>query len=124
MTTKKRAWTILLMVVLILALVAGTIGCEAEKPRKLIIAWDLTPSYLMDIGIAKTLLEEIGYEVEFVGIDNAPYCEFARPPLTSVSQRFRERGSRAVEMLIAMTNGTETRSVLLQPVLHVRASSG
>jgi LacI family transcriptional regulator len=62
-------------------------------------------------------------DVRVAGIDNAPYCEFARVPLTSVSQRFDERGARAVEMLLRLVEGQEVASVELEPILHVRASS-
>lgn len=70
---KGRVWAVLLMVVLSVALVASMTACQAEKPKKLKISWDMSTSYLMDHNIAKILLEdELGYEVEFVGLDNAP----------------------------------------------------
>lgn len=62
-------------------------------------------------------------DVRVAGIDNAPYCEFARVPLTSVSQRFDERGARAVQMLLRLVEGQDVESMVLEPILHVRASS-
>lgn len=62
-------------------------------------------------------------DLRVIGIDNAPYCEFARVPLSSVSQEFHQRGFQAVEMLMAMIGGGEAESVRIAPVLHARQSS-
>lgn len=62
-------------------------------------------------------------DVRVVGIDNAPYCEFARVPLSSVSQNYQERGRMAVEMLQEAAQGGDVKSVLVEPELYVREST-
>jgi LacI family transcriptional regulator len=62
-------------------------------------------------------------DVRVIGIDNAPYCDFARVPVSSVSQEFGPRGFKAVEMLMALTNGQPADSLCVAPVLHPRLSS-
>ena len=67
----KRVWVSFLIFVLALATVVNITACETNT-TKLKAAWDLTNCTLMDVNLSKILLEEIGYEVEAVGIDNAP----------------------------------------------------
>jgi LacI family transcriptional regulator len=63
-------------------------------------------------------------DIRIVGVDNAPYCEFCRVPLTSVSQSGRERGRVAMELLLESIEEKPARAVLVQPELVVRASTG
>ena len=67
----KRAWTVFLIAILALVTGASITACET-KTTELSACWDLGTANLMDINLAKILLEEIGYELETVGIDNAP----------------------------------------------------
>jgi len=62
-------------------------------------------------------------DVRVIGIDNAPHCEFARVPLSSVSQRFGERGREAVRMLLKQIEGRHVPSLELTPILCPRRSS-
>ena len=60
-------------------------------------------------------------DVLVVGVDNAPYCEFVRTPITSVSQRLLERGENAVELLVKLINGGQAASVDYEPLVVARA---
>jgi LacI family transcriptional regulator len=62
-------------------------------------------------------------EVKLIGVDNAPFCQFAIVPLSSVSQEFRERGRTAVKFLARKLAGEEIKSVQVPPVVWVRESS-
>jgi DNA-binding LacI/PurR family transcriptional regulator len=44
-----------------------------------------------------------------VGFDNMPESALTTPPLTTVNQPMQEMGSRAVDLLIHLMNGTEQR---------------
>lgn len=62
-------------------------------------------------------------DVRVIGIDNAPFCELVRIPLSSVSQEYQARGLRAVELLMALVNGEPVASATIAPVVHPRESS-
>jgi DNA-binding LacI/PurR family transcriptional regulator len=61
--------------------------------------------------------------VKVIGIDNAPFAELCIVPLSSVSQRFLDRGRLAVESLESLIQGTTPSHQGVQPRLHIRASS-
>lgn len=62
-------------------------------------------------------------DVVVIGVDNAPYCEFVRIPITSVSQRLMERGEKAVDILMKLINGKKTESVNFAPLVIPRLST-
>ena len=62
-------------------------------------------------------------DVLVIGVDNAPYCEFVRTPISSVSQRLLERGEKAVELLMTLVNGKHAASVNFKPLVIPRAST-
>lgn len=62
-------------------------------------------------------------DVRVIGIDNAPYCAFARVPLSSVSQNSRRRGQRAAELLLRAIDGYKVRSTCVPPEVVARAST-
>lgn len=62
-------------------------------------------------------------DVKVIGIDNAPFAEFAIVPLSSIGQRFVDRGRLAVETLNRMVAGEKCRSVSLEPDLRIREST-
>lgn len=74
-------------------------------------------NYLIEIG------RKVPRDVKVIGVDNAPFCQFAIVPLSSVSQQFAQRGTRAVELMTRKLSGEEVPSVQVDPVLCVRASS-
>jgi DNA-binding LacI/PurR family transcriptional regulator len=68
---------------------------------------------------------DIGRELAVVGFDDAPFCEYLRPPLTSVRQPIAQVAERMVEMLIRLVRGEQPHpaQVLLKPQLIVRDST-
>jgi LacI family transcriptional regulator len=62
-------------------------------------------------------------DVRLIGIDNAPYCEFARVPLSSVSQDFLARGAASMRLVLDLVEGRDVRSTHVQPILFPRDSS-
>lgn len=62
-------------------------------------------------------------DVKIIGVDNAPFCQFAIVPLSSVSQEFVPRGRRAVQLLMDRLSGKAVTSVCVDPVVYARQSS-
>lgn len=62
-------------------------------------------------------------DVRVTGIDNAPFCEFTRTTLTSVSQEFRPRAELAMRLLLRCIDGKPGKSLCVDPVLHARQST-
>lgn len=62
-------------------------------------------------------------DVRVIGIDNAPFCELTRVPLTSVSQDFRGRGETATRLLMHAIKGEPIQSTSVQPAVVARAST-
>ncbi|MCE9612866.1 MAG: LacI family transcriptional regulator [Lentisphaerae bacterium] len=62
-------------------------------------------------------------DVLVIGIDDAPYCAFARVPLSSVSQNYRRQGQEAIRLVLAVIAGQRVRSTKVEPLLVVRDSS-
>lgn len=77
---------------------------------------------------AMNVLCDAGWDIpgrlRIVGVDNAPYAEFSRVPLTSVSQSGQERGRVAVQILLAAIDKQPVKSARIAPELIVRASTG
>lgn len=65
----------------------------------------------------------IPQDVRIAGIDNSPFCKYTFTPLTSVSQRFRDRGELALNALVDLVDGKRVRSVRIEPRLVVRESA-
>lgn len=67
----------------------------------------------------------VGADVSVVGFDDIVMAEWVDPPLTTVHQPRIEMGRIAVDLLLAVLNGTETVDhVVVQPTLVVRGSTG
>lgn len=62
-------------------------------------------------------------DVKVTGIDNSPFCETCSVPLTSIDQKFAQRGRLAVDMLEKLMEGEKVESLKLAPELVVRKSS-
>ena len=78
------------------------------------------------MGVMNVLLESgvhIPADVRIIGMDNAPYCNFAPVPLSSVSQSGAKRGRIAFEMLMSLIDGKPVESVTIPPRLFVREST-
>jgi len=65
----------------------------------------------------------IPQDVKIIGIDNAPFDDLCYVPLSSVSQRFVERGRLAVEIMNRILDGEKPGSINLAPTIHPRAST-
>jgi LacI family transcriptional regulator len=75
-------------------------------------------------------LQELGYNVpgdfSIVGFDNLFYSDYMVPSLTTVGQDIREKGSCAVDLLLAQINGEtdmNARKVVLPVDLKLRQST-
>jgi len=72
---------------------------------------------LLDAGI------RVPDDVQVIGIDDAPFCQMARVPLSSVSLEFSKRGELAVRCLMSGIEGGEMRDSVVPPRLVVREST-
>lgn len=62
-------------------------------------------------------------DVRVVGIDNAPFTNYTVVPLTSVSQRIRDRGRIALGTLLGLIDGEPRESIVLEPEIRIRGST-
>lgn len=67
--------------------------------------------------------KKVPQDVKLIGVDNAPYCDFAIVALSSTSQEFRSRGRLAVDLLTRKLAGESVDSTRTVPVVVARASS-
>lgn len=63
-------------------------------------------------------------DVAVVGFDGTSMACYANPPLTTVVQDTSKAGELLVQSLLQLVREQPAQSVMLQPVLEVRASSG
>ena len=68
----------------------------------------------------------VGRDLSIIGFDDTPSAALLTPSLTSISQPLEEAARLLVEMLVARLAGRrlKQRSVLLEPALVVRDSTG
>lgn len=64
-----------------------------------------------------------GVDVAVVGYNDTELAAQLSPALTSISTTVEQQGQLAVELLLKLIDGVPVESRLLDPVLHVRASS-
>lgn len=84
-------------------------------------------SDLIAIGAIHALKEaglRVPDNVAVVGFDGTPMARFADPPLTTVVQDTSRAGELLVDTLLKQVRDQPARSVMLEPTLDVRASSG
>ncbi|TAL80758.1 MAG: LacI family DNA-binding transcriptional regulator [Candidimonas sp.] len=84
---------------------------------------------LMAIGALRAAHEsamQVPGALSIVGFDDIELSGFTSPPLTTVAQPKQRMGALAVDMLLERIEGRrlDTRKMVLQPELHVRASTG
>ncbi|MEO6972888.1 MAG: LacI family DNA-binding transcriptional regulator [Rhodoferax sp.] len=84
---------------------------------------------LMAIGALRAAHEsamQVPGALSIVGFDDIELSGFTSPPLTTVAQPKQRMGALAVDMLLERIEGrrSDTRKVVLQPELRVRASTG
>lgn len=94
---------------------------------------DLTAVFVssdeMAFGVLHALAEQgrrVPEDVSVVGMDDIALARYATPPLTTVRQPFQEVGRAAVHRVVELIESpdAERETVVLQPELVVRASSG
>jgi LacI family transcriptional regulator len=66
---------------------------------------------------------QVPQQVKLIGIDNAPFCQYATVPLSSVSQEFLSRGRQALRLLMQQLREQNVTSVQVDPVVYARTSS-
>ncbi len=64
-----------------------------------------------------------GRDIAVVGYNDISICSELTVPLTTIHSPHREIGTRAAEMLLAVTHGLPVSSVALTPTLVVRDST-
>ena len=63
-------------------------------------------------------------DISVVGYDDQPEAAYLIPPLTTISQGFKELGARCLQMLLAdMTNGHSSGDLTVNPWLIARSST-
>ncbi len=76
---------------------------QTERPTALFVANDVAA-----IGALRACQESnvrVPEEIAVIGYDDAPICQFARPPLTTMRQPAQEMGRAAAEILLAIAEG-------------------
>jgi DNA-binding LacI/PurR family transcriptional regulator len=63
-------------------------------------------------------------DVKVIGYDDLEFAPYMRPPLTSVKQDLKTSAQKLVELLLKRINGEHTQSIILQPQLSRRQSTG
>ncbi|GDY28974.1 LacI family DNA-binding transcriptional regulator [Gandjariella thermophila] len=103
---------------------AGRMLDAARPPTAVIAVSDTVAVGALRAARARGLAP--GRDLSVVGFDDTPSAALLTPPLTSVSQPLQEAARLLVEMLVARLAGRrpERRSVLLEPTLVVRGSTG
>lgn len=66
---------------------------------------------------------DIGKNIFLCGFDDIFYSRIAHPSLTTIHQPTRQEGRRAVQKLIGMIYGKETRNELMEPYLFHRETT-
>ena len=89
----------------------------------------ITMNDIMALGVLRALSEHrirIPDQVSLAGYDNVIFSSIATIPITTVEQDVRAMAVAAVDMLLGMTaeTGNQHQSVLLQPRLIIRGSTG
>lgn len=100
----------------------GTSLLAGELPTAVFAANDQ-----LALGLLRAFAEagvRVPDDVSVVGFDDVDGSAHFYPPLTTVRQEFRELGTRCLSMLLAAIGGEEVTTVLVEPRLVVRASSG
>ena len=96
---------------------------SAQQPSAVFVCNDL-----MGIGALSAAHEaglRIPQDLSVIGFDDIELARFTSPPLTTIVQPKQHIGRLAVEMLLERIQGgrTDTKQILLQPKLVVRAST-
>jgi DNA-binding LacI/PurR family transcriptional regulator len=96
----------------------GRLLDRAERPTAIIALSDLLALGVMDAAAERGI--SVPAELSVAGFDDVPEAAAATPPLTTIRQPHRRKGSEAVRLLL---EGPGAESVLLPTELVVRAST-
>jgi DNA-binding LacI/PurR family transcriptional regulator len=96
----------------------GRLLDRADRPTAIVAVSDLVAIGVMDAAAERGI--SIPSELSVAGFDDVPEAAAATPPLTTVRQPHRSKGSEAVRLLL---EGPGAESVLLPTELVVRAST-
>ena len=91
---------------------------RANRPTAIIALSDLVALGVMDAAAERGI--SVPSELSVAGFDDVPEAAAADPPLTTIRQPHRNKGSEAVRLLL---EGPGADSVLLPTELVVRAST-
>jgi LacI family transcriptional regulator len=109
------------------ALGAGEAVAQRIVERGLELDGLVTESDTQAAGALNVLLGA-GYDVpgqlKLIGVDDSPFCEYFAVPISSVSQQHEMKGRLAMEMVLAAVRGDQPQSILVEPVVKARQSSG
>ncbi|MCL3860495.1 LacI family DNA-binding transcriptional regulator [Actinotalea sp. K2] len=83
-----------------------------QRPTAIFAANDLSAISTMRAAAALGL--SVPEDLSVIGFDNVPESALTQPPLTTISQPIQEMGSRGIDLLIGLMNGT------VDPGTHVR----
>jgi LacI family transcriptional regulator len=95
---------------------------RADPPTAIFAANDL--SAIETMHVAKSLGLSVPGDVSIIGFDNIPESALTEPPLTTIDQSIQQMGREAVQLLVALIDGTADgpRQVTLPTRLVVRQS--
>lgn len=85
----------------------------------------VTQSDQQALGVLHTLIKagvRVPQDVKIAGIDDSDICESSIVSLTSISEQYGQRGRKAVEIMLAMTQGKKAASVNIPALLMSRDS--
>lgn len=100
---------------------AHTMLSGPDRPTAVFAANDL--SAIETMRVAESLGLRVPDDVSVVGFDNIPESALVAPPLTTVDQSIQHMGFEAVQMIIALINGSlVSRHIMLPTRLVVRQS--
>ncbi len=104
---------------------AATAMLSESPPSALVVA-----NFPMVLGAMQALHEHgltVPDDVSLVGVDDAPWLPYMRPPLTVVSQPYKVLGQTAACMLLDRITGDKSgvpaREVMLDPFMVIRGST-
>lgn len=93
-----------------------------EKPTALLVAADMLALGAMRAAQRHEL--RVPSDLSVAGFDDIPEAQFAQPPLTTVRQPLREKGTAAARMVVDGWDSDQPPELVLPTELVIRASTG
>lgn len=76
------------------------------------------------INVFQSASVRIPEDIKIIGVDNSAFCDFMPVPISSVSQKITTMNRLAMDLLIKIQNGETVNSMILNPEIKIRRSSG